>query len=408
MRRRLPKMIRHARYMFDNKCINVRDPITQEWFAEIPMERWVICPDKKTSNCWWFDVSSAVQLLGSPGSHAGENPFTRQEYPPEFILDADTKASSLSTKYPDIAHITGVEEKENKSSPEEHGVAPCFNYLRFQEHVKATRLFESFREHGFYFPKSIFMSFNLAELRSCAAKILESWNLYPESERNRLFPEANGQIFPIEFIRRIPTCGSVSELRHRLLDAALHFAVYPPHKDDRASGCINMMMVLGTLNQAAHDIIQQYGLCDCAVPNGPRGVDHVQGNQHQAQVLYGPAPIIQNVIVPVQAPELEPLELEEDPNMVNVPPIIIAEVNDADLQNMEEMMEIEDSEPEYEYRRLLPVQAQELDDDDDLDEDDQDEDLEDSDEDSLDEMEDEVEDNEDSQDVDEMDEIEEI
>lgn len=289
MRKMLPKLVKHGRVWHSHGCVNVHDPITHEIFVNVPPERWAICHHTPTNNCWWFDVSSAVQLLGSPGSHAGENPYNRAEFEPPFILEVDEKLQRLKTKYPDLAQLAKTptelqtERKEREMRAErpdaervsqseneeiytgehEHDPTPCYDYRRYLIRVKATRLFESFKEHGFVFPAKVFMDFGLGELRALAAKIIESWQLHPEEERMRMFPNT-GQVFPIEFIRRIPTCGNITELRIQLLDAATKFAVSPESVGDRASGCIHVMMVLATINRRAHDIVKQYGLCECA------------------------------------------------------------------------------------------------------------------------------------------------
>lgn len=289
MKRLLPIMVKHARVLFRQNCINLRDPISQDFYVDVPPERWVICPLEDSQNTWWFDVTSAVQLLGSPGSRSGENPFNRQPYPPEFILEADLKIEELKYKYHDVAELadfdissinrTGIGEADNDMREEkESTVSPCFSYSRFQEHVKATRLFESFKEHGYSFPKKIFMKLSLGELRLCALKILEHWLQYPEEERIRVFPENRGNIFNPEFVPRIALCGSAGTLRHALLDAGMRFAVHPSSKSDRATGCISILMILGTLNQEAHRILTQYGLCDCLLNTGNqsrRYHDHV-------------------------------------------------------------------------------------------------------------------------------------
>lgn len=273
MRRLLPKLVEHGKIWRGYGCVNMRDPISQESFVQIPPERWAICHHRPTNNCWWFDISSAVQLLGSPGSHAGENPFNRSEFPPEFILEVDEKLRRLKDKYQDLNMLTKTpeeieaERKINELSgieTEDVNLSPCYNFIRYNIRVKAIRLFESFKEHNFVFPASIFMNFNLNELRALSAKIIESWQLYPEDERLRLFPESSGMIFPIEFIRRIPHCGNIADLRTHLLDAATRLAVTPENVSDRASGCIHIMMMLGSINRTAHDIVYRYGLCECS------------------------------------------------------------------------------------------------------------------------------------------------
>jgi hypothetical protein len=130
------------------------------------------------------------------------------------------------------------------------------------------------------------MRLGLHELRMCALKILEHWQQYPEDERNRVFPDWDGNIFDPAVIPQLSTCGSASKLRHLLLDAGMRFAVLPQNRDDRTTGCISILMILGSLNQEAHDILTQYGLCDCSTVH--------------PTILFGPAPIqLPNIPAPL-------------------------------------------------------------------------------------------------------------
>lgn len=287
MKKQLPRLVRHGKIWNRYKCVNLHDVISQESFVDVNPERWAICyqndngsnlesPNSESKNperCWWFDVSSAVQLLGSPSSHAGENPYNRAEFPPEFIMDVDEKLQRLKNSYYDLFILTNNKKEDFKSNTEitEYVPSPCYDYGRYLVRVKSTRLFESFKEHGFVFPAKIFMDFRLYELRGLAIKILEGWQMYPEDERRRLFPNSN--IFSNDFIQRIPLCTNMTELRTEILDIGISFVVNPILKCDRASGCINLLMILGTINHQSHDIVKNYGMCECVHL-------HAQGNDN--------------------------------------------------------------------------------------------------------------------------------
>lgn len=248
MGRLLPIMVKHAKELVVHHCVNYNDPVSQEFYTHVPMERWVICHNENRS--WWFDLLSAIQLLGASSSYAGENPFTRQEYPAEFILETDYKLQQLQTKYPDLQQVT-----QNESQPE------CFSFKRYQAYVKATKLFESFKEHGYIFPARIFLQFHLAELRACALRILRAWQEYPVPERNRILP--GGILFSPDIEEQLATFPSATDLRDILLDIGLRLAVFQERQSDRMTGCLSIMIVLGSINQEAHNIVEYYGLCDC-------------------------------------------------------------------------------------------------------------------------------------------------
>ena len=153
----LPVFIRNYKLLITNKCINECDPVTQETFMDVSPDRWVICQYDDMDTCWWFDVSSAVQLLGSPGSHAGENPFNRREYPTAFLFDVEEKLDKLKEKYQDVGNLTLSREELKDVNPEE---APTgyYSYKRFQIHIKANKVFESFKESGHFFPRNVFLT----------------------------------------------------------------------------------------------------------------------------------------------------------------------------------------------------------------------------------------------------------
>ena len=246
----LPIMVKHAKELHLHNCVNYNDPVSQEFYTQVSMERWVICHDEAQKRSWWFDLLSAIQLLGASSSYAGENPFTRQEYPPEFILETDYKLNSLLPKYEDLRQLIHQE-----SQPE------CFSFKRYQSYVKATKLFESFKEHGYHFPARIFLQLHLAELRTCALHILRSWQTYPQEERERLV--TGGILFSPQAEILLPMYPSATDLRDLLLDIGIRLAVLQERQSDRITSCLSIMIMLGAINEEAHQIIEQYGLCDC-------------------------------------------------------------------------------------------------------------------------------------------------
>jgi hypothetical protein len=274
LKKLLPIFIKNSKILKNYNCINICDPITQETFMEVSADRWVICEYNdnevaserknitKINNCWWFDIVSAVQLLGSPGSHSGENPFNRREYPPEFLFDIEEKLYSLKNKYLDVMNLI-VSIDENKNS----GVIPvgCYCYFRFQIHIKANKLFESFKEIGYFFSRGIFLKYDLGELRSLTVKIYESWSIINIEERKRFFPPY-GHIYPPEIVNKIINLGGSSSsilLKTTILDALLTSITYQQNYEDRLYGCLKTLTVLGTINEESHEAIRENGLCDC-------------------------------------------------------------------------------------------------------------------------------------------------
>jgi hypothetical protein len=264
IKKKLPKLISHGKIWKTLSCSNIHDPITQESFVDVPPERWVICHHNPTNNCWWFDVASVVQLLGSPGSHSGENPFNREIFPPEFIMETDETFLRLKDKYQDLHLLTKLpQELETLNDGKTELPSPCYNYKRFLTKSESCKLFESFNEHGFRFPYTIFLKFSLFELRALAMRMAENWLMYSEEERKKIFPD--GVLFSPSFILNIPIYGNFTELQLIILSALIKIAVLPEKKEDRTTGCINSMILLGSINKEAHDIVKEYGLCECSL-----------------------------------------------------------------------------------------------------------------------------------------------
>ena len=279
----LPIFIKNSKILKNYNCINICDPITQETFMEVSTDRWVICEyndnnevaserKNKINNCWWFDIVSAIQLLGSPGSHSGENPFNRREYPPEYLFDIEEKLNSLKHIYADVMNLTlPIDEKKNSG---EISVG-CFCYFRFQIHIKANKLFESFKEIGYFFSRGIFLNYDLGELRSLAVKLYESWSITNMEERKRFFPP-HGHIYPPEIVNKIINLGGSSSsilLKTTILDSLLKSVTYQQNYEDRLYGCLKALIVLGTINEESHESIRENGLCDC---NGSHIINYIR------------------------------------------------------------------------------------------------------------------------------------
>ncbi len=254
----LPVFIRNYKLLTTSKCINECDPVTQETFMDVSPDRWVICQYDDMDTCWWFDVSSAVQLLGSPGSHAGENPFNRREYPAAFLFDVEEKLHKLKEKYVDVSNLTLSREELKDVNPEE---APTdyYSYKRFKIQIKANKLFESLKESGHFFPRKLFLTYTLGELRILAAKLFESW--HTSEELRRIFPDGN--VFPLEFTGRIATCSSSIQLKNNILNVLLKSITFQNKYEDRLSGCLKTLVILGTINEESFNVIRENGLGDC-------------------------------------------------------------------------------------------------------------------------------------------------
>ena len=61
-----------------------------------------------------------------------------------------------------------------------------FSYDRFQIHIKANKLFESFKEQGYFFPRNLFLKYDLGELRNLIVNIYESWCIINIDERKKI------------------------------------------------------------------------------------------------------------------------------------------------------------------------------------------------------------------------------
>ena len=229
---------------------------------DVHPERWVICQQSNTDNCWWFDISSAIQLLGSPGSHAGENPFNRLEYPPAFLFDIEGKLPHLVKKYNDVKNLTCFPQELEDIEDLKDAPSECYSYNRFQLHIKANRFFESLKEIGYYFPRNIFLKYTLGELRILAAKLYECWHISTEEERNRIFPP-NGNVYPIEFTGRIMTCSNSTLLKDTILNTLLTSITYQNDYQDKIYACLKSLIILGSINEESHSVIKDNGLCDC-------------------------------------------------------------------------------------------------------------------------------------------------
>jgi hypothetical protein len=255
MKKNLPLLVKNGKYLRENKCINHCDPVTQDMFVNIPTERWVICKYADMEECWWFDVSSAIQLLGAPGSYASTNPFNRRQYPAEFLFDIEEKLNRLKDKYQDLKNLTLPRQEDSK-------IPECFSYPRFLIHIKSNTLFESFKEGGYFFPREAFLKYGIRELRYLCGKILENWNIAEEEERIRLFPP-DGEVFPLSFIERMLSCSNSIVLRTMVLNTLLQASTYQQNIDDRLFGSLKILMILGTVNRESHFIIHENNLCDC-------------------------------------------------------------------------------------------------------------------------------------------------
>ena len=276
LKKLLPIFIKNTKILKKYNCINICDPITQETFMEVSPDRWVMCvyndhdeKSKVKNNCWWFDIVSAIQLLGSPSSHSGENPFNRREYPSEFLFDIEEKLNILKHKYPDVMNLTlnGNEYFNPQLS--------YFSYDRFQIHIKANKLFESFKEQGYFFPRNLFLKYDLGELRNLIVNIYESWCIINIEERKKIFPP-DGNIYPPEIVNKIINLGGSSNsilLKTVILDTLLASVTYPQNYEDRLYGCLKALIILGTMNEESHKIIRNIGLCDC---NGSHVMNYIQ------------------------------------------------------------------------------------------------------------------------------------
>lgn len=262
LKKLLPVFINNYGFLKRYNCINECDPITQETFMDVSPERWVICQYEGMDNCWWFDISSTIQLLGSPGSHSGENPFNRKEYPSELLFDIEEKIADLKIKYDDLKMLTLSCEELKLIETSDIKPSSCYSYDRFKIHIKSNNLFESFKETGYYFPRKIFLKYTLGELRVLAAKIYESWYLCAEEEKKRIFPP-DGNIYPSGFINDIVSFSNSTFLKNTILDTLLKSITFQKKYEDRLYGCLKTLVILGTMNEESHFIIRENGLCDC-------------------------------------------------------------------------------------------------------------------------------------------------
>ena len=259
----MPILVKNGKFFNENNCVNIQDPISQDTFVDVNIDRWVICKDvnKNSIKSWWFDLSSAIQLLGYPGSHAGENPFNRDVYPSEFLFDIEEKIKNVKNKYEDISNLLFSRSELKCLLVDEDNMPPsCYSYDRFKIHIKSNKLFESFKEFGYYFPREIFIKYNLGELRLLTLKLYKY--IKDLEERNRFFPKFQ-QVFTQSFIISIPSFADTILLKTKILDILLDFVTYQDNNDDKITACLKTLFILGEINEESHYRLHLYNLCDC-------------------------------------------------------------------------------------------------------------------------------------------------
>lgn len=279
----IPRFIKHYRFLQDYKCINIDDPISQESFMEVEPERWVIC-ENNNSSCWWFDITSAIQILGSSSSHSGENPLNRKEFPSAFLFDIEQKMDTLQEKYTDIRQYL-----YNTDELKEHNIVienNTYKYERFIIHIKANKVFESFKEFGYFFPRSVFLQYSIRDLRLCVIKIYRSWLYSNEEYKRKIFP--NGNIFQEEDIQRLSRCCNATILKNMILDNLLQSITYNQDTNDKSYICIKVLLLLGNINMESHRIIHQNNLCDCRVSRNRsmNTIDNIDTIENVIQIMF--------------------------------------------------------------------------------------------------------------------------
>ena len=276
----IPRFIKHYRCLQNYKCININDPISQESFMEVDPERWVICENNNNS-CWWFDITSAIQILGSSSSHSGENPLNRKEFPPAFLFDIEHKINIVKGKYNDIVqYLYKKEELKQYNIVIENST---YQYERFMIHIKANKLFESFKEFGYSFPKKVFMKYTIQELRLCIIKIYRSWLDSDREYKEKIFP--NGIIFPDETINRLSRCSNATYLRNTILNNLLQAITYNTNYNEKIYICIKMLLLFGNINIVSHNIIHQNNLCDCRLERNRR-LTNIDNIENVIQIMF--------------------------------------------------------------------------------------------------------------------------
>lgn len=261
--KKLQKLVKNGKFFKKNNCINIKDPITQENFVDVNLDRWVICnsENKKSEKSWWFDISSVVQLLGYPGSHSCENPFNREEYSHDFLDTISTKLDKLKNKYDDIYYLT-LQKNDIKllDIKEKLLPSPCYNYNRYRMHIKANKLFHSFEKFGYHFPRKIFIKYSLGESRLLFLKIY--YRIKKLDNRLRFYPKFY-EVFKPSLILSIRTFQNTTLLKNIILNILLDFVTNQKDYDDRITTCLKTLFILGEINQESHFILHFYNLCDC-------------------------------------------------------------------------------------------------------------------------------------------------
>ena len=276
----IPRFIKQYRCLQNYKCINMDDPISQESFMEVDTERWVICENNNNS-CWWFNITSAIQILGSSSSHSGENPLNRKVFPSAFLFDIEHKMDTIKDKYDDITqYLFNEEEKKQNNIILEN---TTYSYERFIVHIKANKVFESFKEFGYFFPRNVFLQYSIRELRLCVVKIYRSWLYVSEDYKRKIFP--NGIVFEEENIQRLSRCCNATLLKSMILDNLLQSITYNVDYNDKSYICIKILLILGNINTESHTIIHQNNLCDCRVSRN-RSMGPIDTIENVIQIMF--------------------------------------------------------------------------------------------------------------------------
>lgn len=258
--KKLPRLVKNGKFLNENNCINIQDPISQDNFVDVNIDRWVICKDKNSTKSWWFDLSSAIQLLGYPGSHAGENPFNRKVYPSDFLFDIEEKIKKVKNKYDDISYLLFPRNELKCLLVDESKIPPCYSYDRFKIHIKSNRLFKSFNEFGYEFPREIFIKYSLGEVRLLLLKLYKYVSLM--EDRKRFFPKFN-TVFTRNFVISIPNYTDTTLLKNKTLNILLDFVTNQEDYDDRITCCLKTLFILGEINEESHYRLHFYNLCEC-------------------------------------------------------------------------------------------------------------------------------------------------
>jgi len=252
IRKKLPIFIRNTQIFNRIKCYNINDPVTQESYLDVNPERWVVCEysDSKTEHRWWFDISSAVQLLGNDRTGIGKNPFNRREYPSEFLFLVDEKLLLLKNKYEDLENLM-MSEKEIKKNKNEL-LFPCYKYKYYKIQINSNKLFESLKEFGFNLPRSIFIKYDLHQIRNLAKNLYYTWKDYKNIEQ--FFPP-DGKIFN-KSIRNIEKSSDVPFLKNEILTSLLKCITHQENYINRQHAFYRTVPIFRNINAETNQYIE--------------------------------------------------------------------------------------------------------------------------------------------------------